>query len=43
MATGLCKEYLKNLGKISVSYPKDFNIHPRIKKFHIDDRLKKIE
>ncbi|KRX07891.1 hypothetical protein PPERSA_10279 [Pseudocohnilembus persalinus] len=41
--TGLKANYLKQLGKQSVTIPNDFKVHSRLKKYFIEDRLKQID
>ncbi|CAG8509363.1 17737_t:CDS:10 [Funneliformis caledonium] len=40
--TGVSRDVLEKVGKISVTVPDDIVIHPRLKKFHIQSRLKGI-
>ncbi|GAA5878058.1 hypothetical protein JCM8547_005608 [Rhodosporidiobolus lusitaniae] len=37
--TGVKEEVLKEVGKVSVTAPKDFTVHPRLLKMHIAKRL----
>ncbi|KAG0151793.1 hypothetical protein CROQUDRAFT_650848 [Cronartium quercuum f. sp. fusiforme G11] len=37
--TGVEVERLRNVGKASVTVPKEFNVHPRLQKMHISKRL----
>jgi probable 2-oxoglutarate dehydrogenase E1 component DHKTD1 len=41
--TGVDVQLLQNIGIASVSYPSGFVVHPRISKYHIEARLKKIK
>lgn len=41
--TGFDTKMLKEFAQTSVSIPQHFTIHPRIKKYHIDERLKSLE
>ena len=41
--TGFDVETLKNLVKLSVDLPEDFTCHPRLRRFHIGERLKSVE
>ncbi|KAI7906070.1 oxoglutarate dehydrogenase, E1 component [Cokeromyces recurvatus] len=40
--TGYHLDLLTEIGRISVSPPSDIKVHPRLQKYHIDQRLKKI-
>ncbi|KAI8990264.1 oxoglutarate dehydrogenase, E1 component [Pilobolus umbonatus] len=40
--TGCDGELLKDIGQSSVSLPNDMTVHSRLKKYHIDNRLKKL-
>ncbi|CAB4445777.1 unnamed protein product [Rhizophagus irregularis] len=40
--TGVSREILEKVGKISVTVSDDIIIHPRLKKFHIQSRLQRI-
>jgi len=41
--TGLPSDVLKFVGARSVKAPEDFNLHPQLKKTHVEARLKKLE
>lgn len=41
--TGLTKELLKQFGKESVLIPQGFTVHPRIQKYHIQERMAQID
>jgi len=41
--TGLDTSLLKFVGKQSVQYPDTFNVHPHLRKHHIEGRIKKME
>jgi len=41
--TGVSLERLQAAGRASVSTPKDFNVHPRLQKMHIQKRLQALE
>ena len=41
--TGLPLDVLKYVGSRSVQVPEDFNLHPHLKKTHVEARLKKLE
>ncbi|KAI8060788.1 dehydrogenase E1 and transketolase domain-containing protein 1 [Gongronella butleri] len=41
--TGIDVESLLRVGEQSVATPEGFNVHPRLKKYHIDARLKKLK
>ncbi|CAB0042891.1 unnamed protein product [Trichogramma brassicae] len=41
--TGVDLDLLRYIGKKSVEYPETFGIHPKLKKKHIEARLKKVE
>lgn len=41
--TGYAVDDLHIIGQQSVNLPEDFQVHPRLKKFHIDNRLKGLE
>ncbi|CAG8435886.1 6888_t:CDS:10 [Diversispora eburnea] len=41
--TGIPQETLHKVGMASIETPKDFMIHPRLQKFHIQTRLQKIK
>lgn len=41
--TGASRELLIEAGIKSISLPGDFNVHPRLKKHHIENRLKQIK
>lgn len=41
--TGLPKELLKQFGKESVLVPQGFTVHPRIQKYHIQERIAQID
>lgn len=43
LETGYDIEDLKRIGLESVNLPEDFEVHPRLKKFHIDNRKKGIQ
>ncbi|CAJ0902185.1 8320_t:CDS:10 [Entrophospora sp. SA101] len=40
--TGISREILEKVGRISVSFPDEIVIHPRLLKFHIQSRLLKL-
>ncbi|RIA85155.1 thiamine diphosphate-binding protein [Glomus cerebriforme] len=40
--TGVSRDVLEKVGKISITVPDDIVIHPRLKKFHIQSRLQRI-
>jgi 2-oxoglutarate dehydrogenase complex dehydrogenase (E1) component-like enzyme len=40
--TGFDVKLLREFAETSVSYPVDFAVHARIKKYHIDDRIKSL-
>ncbi|XP_058064040.1 probable 2-oxoglutarate dehydrogenase E1 component DHKTD1 homolog, mitochondrial isoform X2 [Anopheles bellator] len=40
--TGLDYRLLDHVGRASVAHPEDFNIHPHVKKTHVDARLKRL-
>ncbi|KAJ1653041.1 hypothetical protein IWQ61_006754 [Dispira simplex] len=40
--TGVSKETLVNVGQGSVVYPSDITIHPRLEKYHVQGRLKRL-
>jgi 2-oxoglutarate dehydrogenase complex dehydrogenase (E1) component-like enzyme len=41
--TGISKEQIKNYLSASINVPPTFSVHPRIKKYHIEDREKQIQ
>ncbi|ORX63115.1 oxoglutarate dehydrogenase, E1 component [Hesseltinella vesiculosa] len=41
--TGVDLDTLVKVGKQSVAAPEDFKLHPRLKKYHIESRLKKLD
>ncbi|KFH65518.1 oxoglutarate dehydrogenase (succinyl-transferring), E1 component [Podila verticillata NRRL 6337] len=41
--TGIDKEQMKQIGQASVATPGDFEIHPRLEKFHVKSRLNKLK
>ncbi|KAF7732562.1 hypothetical protein EC973_003309 [Apophysomyces ossiformis] len=41
--TGIDSETLVDIGRKSVLPPQDIKVHPRLKKYHVDARLKKLE
>lgn len=41
--TGLTKSFMKDLGKTSVLIPPGFTVHPRIDKYHIQERMKQMD
>jgi hypothetical protein len=38
--TGIPESQIQAFGESSVHHPSDFTVHDRLKKFHIDERLK---
>lgn len=42
-STGVEKEILISLGKESVKHPDNFNLHPRLAKHHVENRLEQIK
>ncbi|KAI8381129.1 oxoglutarate dehydrogenase, E1 component [Radiomyces spectabilis] len=41
--TGVDIEELRAIGRQSVTPPEDVQVHPRLRKYHVDSRLKKLE
>ncbi|GJJ77187.1 probable 2-oxoglutarate dehydrogenase E1 component DHKTD1 [Entomortierella parvispora] len=41
--TGIDKEQMHEIGQASVTAPEDFEIHPRLEKFHVQSRLNKLK
>jgi len=41
--TGIDQEQMHDIGKASVTTPGDFEIHPRLEKFHVQSRLNKLK
>ncbi|KAG0041429.1 hypothetical protein BGZ83_001822 [Gryganskiella cystojenkinii] len=41
--TGIAQEQMHEIGKASVTAPGDFEIHPRLSKFHVQSRLNKLK
>ncbi|KAF9336096.1 hypothetical protein BG006_009695 [Podila minutissima] len=41
--TGIDKEQMTKIGQASVATPGDFEIHPRLEKFHVKSRLNKLK
>ncbi|XP_059087198.1 2-oxoadipate dehydrogenase complex component E1-like [Tigriopus californicus] len=41
--TGLPLDVLKYIGAQSIKVPEEFNLHPHLKKIHVDARMKKLE